>query len=142
MNVNNHITAQNCVFIGGASGTGVGATNSVLFRNADLNQGTWEFQNCVFKGYTTCLGSSYGVADAAYFVAQENFATYINYFGNTTNVDADLLTAAGTSVTTGVITTDPQIGPANSYDQADYAIGPLSPCIGAGFGGGDIGFQV
>lgn len=137
MHATNNITAEHCVFVGGASG----ATNSVLYRNSDLNQGTWEFGDCVLKGYATCLGSAYGATDAGYFVAAGNFATYINYFGNTVNVDPDLLSAAGASVTTGVITTDPQIGPANSYDQDDYAVGPMSPCIGAGSGGEDIGFQ-
>jgi hypothetical protein len=51
------------------------------------------------------------------------------------------LLATSADLTTGVITTDPQIGSADSFDQADYAIGPMSPCIGAGSGGGDIGFQ-
>jgi hypothetical protein len=137
LNSNNNITAQHCVFVGGASGQ----TDSALYRNFDPgSQGTWEFTDCVLTGYTNCVGHGFGPTDAGYFEAAGNFATYINYFNNSTNVDADLL-ATSADLTTGVITTDPQIGSADSFDQADYAIGPMSPCIGAGSGGGDIGFQ-
>ncbi len=133
------IAARHCVFVGGASGS----NDSALFRNFDPgSQGTWEFIDCVLTGYTIALGEGFGATDAGYFAVAGNFAKFINYFGNTTDVDPDLLSAAGTAVTEGVITTDPEIGSADSYNQADYAIGPMSPCIGAGSDGGDIGFRM
>lgn len=132
------VTANHCCFVGPASGQ----TDSALFRNFDPgSQGTWEFQNTVLKGYNVALGRTFGATDAGYFVAAGNFATYMCLFGNATAIDPDLESAAGSSVTTGLVTSDPLLGAANTYVKADYAIGALSPCRGAGSSGSDIGFR-
>ncbi len=132
------VTANHCCFVGPASGQ----TDSALFRNFDPgSQGTWEFQNTILKGYNVALGRTFGATDAGYFVAAGNFATYMCLFGNATAIDPDLESAAGASVTTGLVTSDPLLGAANTYVKADYAIGPSSPCRGAGSGGSDIGFR-
>lgn len=130
------ISIANCVLVGGASGL----TNSVLFRNFDGGQGGWSAIDSVLTGYATAVGGSFGPVDAGYFETAGSTVTYTDFFANTVNVDPDIAATAA-DVTTGVITTDPQIGPAASYVRNDYAVAAGSPCVGAGSAGGDIGFQ-
>lgn len=136
-----NIAADHCVFVGGASGQ----TASALFRNFDPgSQGDWNVTDCVLTGYTgTAVGNGFGPTDAGYFEAAGNAATYVNYFGNTANIDADLL-ATSADLSTGVLTLDPELADATaiaagSVDQADYCV-TNAALIGTGSSGGNIGF--
>lgn len=131
-----NISISHCVLVGGASGS----TNSVLFRNFDGGQSDWNVIDSVFTGYGTAVGSNFGATDAGYFESAGNTVTYCCLHGNSVNIDGDI-EATTADVTTGVIMTDPQIGSADSFIKNDYAVAAGSPCVGAGSGGGDIGFQ-
>jgi hypothetical protein len=131
-----NMSISHCVLVGGASGQ----TNSVLYRNFDGGQGPWDVIDSVLKGYGVAVGHNFGATDASYFETAGNSVTYCCLHGNSVNIDADI-EATTADVSTGVITTDPQIGPANSYVKNDYAVAAGSPCVGAGSAGSDIGFQ-
>jgi hypothetical protein len=131
------MSISHCVLVGGATGL----TNSVLFRNFDGGQGPWNVIDSVLTGYGTAVGYAFGATDAGYFETAGNTVTYCCLHGNSVNIDADIV-ATTADVSTGVITTDPQIGSADSYVKNDYAVAGGSPCVGAGSAGGDIGFQV
>jgi hypothetical protein len=131
-----NISISHCVLVGGASGS----TNSSLFRNFNGGQDDWNVIDSVLTGYGTAVGSSFGATDAGYFEAAGNTVTYCCLHGNTVNIDPDIV-ATTADVSTGVITTNPQIGSADSFVKNDYAVAGGSPCVGAGSGGGDIGFQ-
>jgi hypothetical protein len=130
------MSISHCVLVGGATGL----TNSVLYRNFDGGQGDWNVIDSVLTGYGTAVGHNFGATDAGYFETAGNTVTYCCLHGNSVNIDADI-EATTADVSTGVITTDPQIGPADSYVKNDYAVAAGSPCVGAGSAGGDIGFQ-
>jgi hypothetical protein len=130
------ILISHCVLVGGASGI----ANSVLFRNFDGGQGGWDVIDTVLTGYGTAVGHNFGATDAGYFETAGSTVTYCCLNGNSTNIDADI-EATSADVSTGVITTDPLIGSADSFVKNDYAVAGGSPCVGAGSGGGDIGFQ-
>jgi hypothetical protein len=131
-----NISISHCVLVGGASGE----TGSVLYRNFDGGAGTWDVIDSVLTGYGVAVGHNFGATDAGYFETAGNTVTYCCLFGNSTNIDADI-EATTADVSTGVITSDPQIGPADSYVKNDYAVAGGSPCVGAGSAGDDIGFQ-
>jgi hypothetical protein len=129
---------ENCVFVGPAIS---GSPTSALMAEYDPGSQTdWSATDTVFTGYGTALGGGFNSTLAAYAVAAGNFARNCCLFGNSTNVDASL-TAAGFDIT-GTVTANPLLGDADSYVQADYAVGAGSPCIGAGTGGGNIGFTL
>jgi hypothetical protein len=130
------ISISHCVLVGGASGL----ANSVLFRNFNGGQDDWNVIDSVLTGYGTAVGHNFGATDAGYFETAGNTVTYCCLHGNSVNIDADIV-ATSADVSTGVITTDPEIGPADSYVRNDYAVAAGSPCVGAGSDGGDIGFQ-
>lgn len=130
------ISISHCVLVGGATGL----TNSVLFRNFDGGQDDWNVIDSVLTGYGTAVGHNFGPTDAGYFETAGNTVTYCCLHGNSVNIDADIV-ATTADVSTGVITTDPQIGSADSYVKNDYAVAAGSPCIGAGSDGGNMGFQ-
>lgn len=130
-------TLDHCVFVDGASGQ----TDGLIFRNFDPGSSARILVlSTVVRGYGTAIGSGYGAADAAYWLAADCNVTNCCLFGNTTNVDADIVTADPTSIT-NTVTTDPQMpGPFNTVTQLDYVVGAAGPCIGAGIGGTNIGF--
>jgi hypothetical protein len=130
------ISISHCVLVGGASGS----TNSVLFRNFNGGQDDWNVIDSVLTGYATAVGHNFGATDAGFFETAGNTVTYCCLHGNSVNFDADI-EATSADVSTGVITTDPQIGSADSFVKNDYAVAAGSPCVGTGSAGGDIGFQ-
>jgi hypothetical protein len=130
------MSISHCVLVGGASGL----TNSVLYRNFDGGQGPWNVIDSVLTGFGTAVGHNFGATDAGYFETAGNTVTYCCLHGNSVNIDADI-EATTADVSTGVITTDPLIGTADSYVRNDYAVAAGSLCVGAGSAGGDIGFQ-
>lgn len=126
-----------CVFVDGADGL----ADSLLWRNFDPGSAAQiTVRNSVLSGFAVGLGSGYGAADATYFSASGSRADYLCLFGNTTDIDADLV-ALGTPFVANNITSNPLLGPCNTTVKNDWAIGPTSPCIGAGLAGADIGFQ-
>lgn len=133
----NTSTLSHCAFTGPATGK----TSGAPFRNFDPGSSAqWLAIDTVLRGYTTAVGQGYGVADAAYWLAADCAVTNCCLFGNTTNVDADIVTADPTSIT-NTVTSDPQMGSyAGSYVQVDYAVSAAGPCAGAGTGGSNIGF--
>src|SRR5690606_3001095 len=110
------------------------------YRNFNGGSGAWNVIDSVLTGYGTAVGHNFGATDAGYFETAGNTVTYCCLHGNSVNIDADI-EATTADVSTGVITTDPQIGSAGSYDKNDYAVAADSPCVGAGSDGADIGFQ-
>lgn len=130
-------TIDHCVFVDCATGQ----TDAFLFRNFDpTSMANAQLLNSVFRGYVTAIGSGYGAADATYWANSGSVLTSCCTFGNTTNVDADIIAADPGSIT-GQVTTDPQMpGTFNTTVQADYVVGPTGPCIGTGTGGSNIGF--
>lgn len=132
---------RHCCWVDGAQG----ATDGMLFGNFDDGSGNWDgigydIRDCVIRGFgtTAALGGGFSVNQKAKFDANSQ-ATYTNFFGNVANYVTGM---TGTSQT-GNITTDPQTGSfTNSTTETDYAVANGSPCVGAGFGGGNIGFTV
>lgn len=140
---NGNWTAANCIFGGRASGSGA---NSLVFANFNPGSGSpVTVTDCIIQGFTVGLGSGFIATYAEQFVDGPADFDYIWFFDNGTNMDADLVAddgfaAAFTNLNT--TETDPQTGSMTTTAKSDWAIGPSSPCIGAGSGGGDIGFQV
>lgn len=129
--------ARNCVFAGGATGA---AVSSFLYANFDDGLGNWDgidydLQDCIFTGYTAaaCLGQGFNATHISTFNANSRVANCV-VFGNTGGINASITSD------TDIVTSDPDIGAANTLVQSDYGYAPGSPCIGAGFGGGNIGF--
>lgn len=131
------ILISGCDFRGGATGQ----SDSILFANFNPgSQGSWNVIDSIITGYALAVGSGFNATYVDYFEAAGNTFTYSNLFNNSTNFDADF-TGTTADISTGVITTDPLLNdPAGSYDKADWGYGVGSPCIGAGSGGGNIGF--
>jgi hypothetical protein len=128
------ILLDGCIFTNGATGD----TDSALHANFDPgSQGSWDAIDTIFTGYSTAIGSGFTATYAGYFTAAGNSVNYCCLFGNTTNFDSDL---TGADITTGNITTDPLIGAGGTYVKSDWGYATGSPCIGAGSGGGNIGF--
>lgn len=130
------LVMRNCVWVGRPTG----AATDFIYANFDPNDGTWDgigydIRDTIVTGYTTAVGSGFSANQITKFNAGSSL-TYCCLSGNTTNYAASV---TGTA-TTGNITSDPLIGSAASTVQSDYGYGAGSPCIGAGFGGGNIGF--
>ena len=130
------ITATRCVF------DSEGLWDAMLFSDYNPgSMGTFAVIDCVINNYDeTAIGWFFNETYAGYFEDSGNTVTYCNFFGNGTNIDADIL-ATSADVSTGNITTDPLLNdPAGSYLKSDWGYLTGSPCIGAGSTGGNIGF--
>lgn len=120
--------AENCVFKAGVT--------SNRFLNGDFRSAPTEIagngtvKNCIFIDHTTAIfAAATNVTDmSANWSFQNN-----SFFNNTTNMTAGL-TADGTDITSNPLLVD-----TTTDDQAGWKYSALSPCIGAGTGGGNIG---
>lgn len=116
-----------------------GITDGVLFADCDPgSQAQILITNSIPTGYTVAIASSYTPTYAGYFSASESRASYNCLFGNSTNIDADLV-ALGSPYIENNITSDPLLGSADSCDANDYKVSAGSPMLGAGEVGADIG---
>lgn len=127
-------TFRNCVFVGNSNGI----TSGHLYANFDPNDGTWDglvydYRDCILTGYVTAVGAGFSANQFAKFNTNSKLDN-ISTFGNTTGIHASI------TIETNELTTDPDIGVANTTVKSDYGYAPGSPAIGAGFGGGNIGF--
>ena len=137
------IRIRNCIFAAGViGGPAIGTPSSVYFNGYDFGGGShFSIRSSIVSGMSVGVGGSFNSTFANYFKATTpaGFESYCSFWSNSTNVHASLI-AASADVSTGNITTDPKLGPCNTYAQADWAVLPSSPCIGAGYGGEVIGF--
>jgi hypothetical protein len=123
------------------------AVNSWLYR--DFNPGAGspnKITNTIFRGFSglACVGASFSATDASQYVGAPADYDYVWFFGNTLNVDADIVADAGYAAAftnLNQTNTDPITGNRASTAKASWALQPGSPCIGVGSGGSDIGFQ-
>lgn len=128
---------SHCAFTGPATGQ----VSGFPYRNFDPGSSAQvTFINTVLRGYTTAHGQAYTAPDAAYWLAANCESTNCCLFGNTTNVDADIVSADPGSIT-NTVTADPLMGSfAGSMVQANYAVSASGPCAGTGTAGSNIGF--
>ncbi len=125
---------RNCIFVGRPSG----AATDLFYGNFDDLGGNWDgigydLRDCIITGYVTGVGGGFTANQFTKWDANSKLDN-ICTFGNTTGIHASITTE------TNELTSNPTIGPANTTVKADYGYLPGSPCIGAGFGGGNIGF--
>jgi hypothetical protein len=110
--------------------------DSLRYFTADLGSGNFDVIDSVITGYATGIGGGFNATAGTHWTTATNAATFCNFFNNTTDVDSNITTGVSDN-----ITTDPEIGAANTTVKSDYAVAATSPCVGAGSAGGDIGFQ-
>lgn len=129
------LVMRNCCWVGNASGLSTGFLYANTYTDPSWVGIGYDIRDTIVTGYGTAVGSGFAAAQTTEFNAASSL-TYCCLYGNTTNYAAGV---TGTAQT-GNITTNPLIGAANTTTQADYGYGPGSPCVAAGFGGGNIGF--
>ncbi len=124
---------RNCIFVGPATGL-----TGCFYANFDDGGGSWDgigydMRDCIITGYVTAIGGGFTANQFTKWNSNSKLDN-ICTFGNTTGIHASITTE------TNELTSNPQIGAANTTAKTDYGYAPGSPCIGAGFGGGNIGF--
>jgi hypothetical protein len=129
-------TLDHCCF------KGLAASDPFLYAGFDSGSAaTLIVRNSIISGYgNPAIGSGYTATYAGYFSASNSRIENNCLFGNTANLDADLV-ALGSPYIANNITTDPLLGPRNTTAKTDWAIAANSPCVGAGSAGSDIGFR-
>jgi hypothetical protein len=124
---------ENCIF------TGWNTSQDFIVGTFDGGGGNWLggtpiFRNCVFIGFRTVFGfvntTQRDHMNAHWTV--ENCC----FWDNTTNFQS------GLTIGTNLVLADPLLGSRATTNQADWAVGVGSPCIGAGTSGGNIGFTL
>jgi hypothetical protein len=127
-------TVRNCVLKGvGPSGD----YNGFVLALADIGSEAISIRDCVFTNWNTAVGHGIGSGfspTARAFWNANSECRYCSFWSNTTNIAAWMTTVSNN------ITTNPQLGPCNSYNQADWCVGPAGPCVGAGSTSNNIGF--
>jgi hypothetical protein len=128
-------TAQNCIITAPAS-----SKTSVIYNDAALAAQTLAFNNNIVKTATAAAFMSVDATTAGQMVsAAQKF--WNNAMNGSAAYDADLIAAdSGGAVIKSTLTANTNIGAGNTLLMADYAYGTGSPAIGAGTGGGNIGF--
>jgi hypothetical protein len=124
---------QKCVF--------EGRTTSISLQNGSffVSDGNWLggshlYEDCVIYDYGTAFN-----ATNSNQIAHINANWSVDHccmFENTNNF------AAGITLGTNLVLADPLLGSRATTNQADWAVGVGSPCIGAGSDGGNIGFTL
>lgn len=114
---------RNCVFTG--------------FSPVAKSQDTMHPVTIINTVYANCsqLGSGFGTTTDSNWLASGSSVDHCCLFN--TSVRSQIAASV-----TNEITTDPLIGPANTTNQADWAVANNSPCVGAGTNGGNIGFTL
>lgn len=131
------LTMRNCAFSAPASGS-----TSVFsdFGGSGIPT-TLVVEDNIFETATAAAFMAIDATNAGLIVSGSRSFNN-NCLSGSAAYDADLVTADSSNVVrAGSITADAQIGAANTLVMADYAYASGSPCIGAGKGGGDIGFD-
>jgi hypothetical protein len=130
-------TFDNCAFVDSPTGA---AVDGFIWANFDpTSAANIQITNSIINGFLVAIGSGYNATYAGYWAASGSAVTNCCLFNNGTNVDADIEAADPGSIVSP-LTSNPQIGAANDYEQASYGYAAGSPCIGAGTGGSNIGF--
>jgi hypothetical protein len=131
------VRTSNCVF---AEQTTLGAMFYSNFNPG--SSGVRKHNNNVFR--TSSAPNFMGVDPTnAVHLVNANAEYWHNCLAGSAAFDSDLIAAdSGNTVIVGNITADPLIGDADTLDPDDYGYAPGSPCIGAGFGGSNIGFAI
>jgi hypothetical protein len=136
-----------------AGGTGLTIENSIFARLASALQPSVYYsgvmpaagspvtiRDTVLSGFTTAIGHAMDATAAQQAVTAGLTLDRLAFWGNTTNIDADLVAAAGFVAPAGTVTADPRLGPRTSTARSAWGLLAGSPCLGAGTAGGDIGF--
>lgn len=138
-------TFTHCDFRGSATNRATatfGAGTGLLIDVATLGVSKLDMTDCIITGYSgTAIGAGMDATEAAALVAVSGFQIRNNaFFGNGTNIDADIVSADGGANIADNITDDPLLSltPGDDITSWGYRLG--SPCIGAGTAGGNIGF--
>lgn len=132
---------ENCIIAGPS--TFVSANFGILYVDfASGGASEVSLVDSIIMDYssTTAIGYNVGAEYAAYIVDAGLNIENVLFYGNGIDIDPDIVADDGYTAT-GVITgQDPLTGDMTSTDQSDWGYGVGSPCIGAGSGGGNIGF--
>jgi hypothetical protein len=91
--------------------------------------------DCVIRNSTSVIGFGFNAHNTNQWNTNGSFIDNCNLFG--TGVLAGIA-----ATVTNTQSSDPLIGPADTMDQAGWAVQTGSPCIGAGTSGGNIGFTL
>lgn len=121
----------NCVFKGKAG------TETFMNGNFDSDGINWLGGNATFRD---CILNDYAVGFAYQTTAQRDHMAANWEVENCNMFDVTTQFEAGLTLGTNIQTTDPLLGPCDTTVQADWGYLSGSPCIGAGTGGGNIGF--
>ncbi|MEO0560610.1 MAG: hypothetical protein AAF125_00750, partial [Chloroflexota bacterium] len=125
------ILVQDGVFIGPATGL-----SNTLFQAGTISDATRiRLIDNIFEGSWTLMSMD---ATRAGYLVDANSQFYNNAIGAKV-YDADLVAADAGSTILGTLTSDPEIGSADTLLMEDYAFGATSPMSGAG-STGDVGF--
>lgn len=118
-----------------------GKTNTTNFANGafDGGSGNWlggspVFRDCVLYDYGT--GFSYASTTQRDHMNANWTVDYCCMFENATNF------AAGLTIGTNIVTTDPALAGRTTREQSDWVVGDAGSCVGAGSAGGNIGFTL
>lgn len=138
-------TFRNCDFRGPATTratTTFGTASTLLVDIATLGVSKLDMLDCSVTGYSaTAIGQALDATEAAALVAVSGFQIKnVAFFANGTNIDADIVSADGGVNIANNITTDPLLSLTPGDEIGSWGYRPGSPCIGAGFGGGNIIF--
>jgi len=121
---------------------GASNTASMLVDIGTLGVPKWDMLDCMVTGFASAaIGQAMDATEAAALVAVSGFQIKNNaFFGNGTNIDADIVSADGGTDIADNITDDPLLSLTPGDAITSWGYRPGSPCIGAGTAGGNIGF--